>query len=290
MPYFSVIIPTYNRFEKTRAAIDSVLAQNFNDFELIVVDDGSTDSTPELEELYTGRIKYLRQENLGVSAARNLGIKHSDSRHTTFLDSDDIWLPKKLSAHYNFIKDNAHIMIHQTDELWIRSGKRVNPKIKHLKREGDIFIDSLDLCLISPSAVCIANPLFEKYGWFDEKLPACEDYDLWLRITPGEKIGLINEGMITRHGGHKDQLSAKYWGMDRFRIYSIIKLLSEKENKLNRSHTECAKLKALEKCRILLLGAEKRENLKFADQIKVIIQHLDDQNYSSIDCQILLEK
>jgi glycosyltransferase involved in cell wall biosynthesis len=281
MPYFSVIIPTHNRFTPVQHAIDSVLAQNFRDFELLVVDDGSTDETFRLEEIYRGKIRYIRQDHSGVSAARNRGIRESDSPHILFLDSDDLWMKEKLQAHRDFLEQTDEILIHQTNEIWIRKGKRVNPRLRHKKIEGDIFIGSLELCLISPSAVCIGRKLLETYGVFDEEMPACEDYDLWLRITSHEKTGLIDEYHVKKHGGHSDQLSARFWGMDRFRIYSIIKLLERYRGEILPEYKKAAVESLRKKLNVLMNGAVKRSNKSLAEIINRITGDLNRQVYNS---------
>ena len=290
MPFFSVIIPTYNRYESTKKAIESVIAQSFTDYELIVIDDGSTDSTPEIEKKYRGTLHYIRQENSGVSSARNTGIKHSCSPHIALLDSDDLWLPDKLLIQKKFIEQNPKIRIHQTDEIWVRNGKRVNPGIRHRKKSGKIFIDSLSLCLISPSSVILDRGLFDDYGYFDERLPACEDYDLWLRITANEEVGLVNEGHIIKHGGHADQLSRKHWGMDRFRVYSILKFLNNHSPGIDPIYINEAANIALKKCNVLLNGAKKRDRMKFSSNLKKIINLLGSGSYSKIDYLTLLEE
>lgn len=289
MPYFSVIIPSCNRKEKLKNAVDSVLAQSDRDFEIIVVDDGSDDGTCALADEYKGRIKYIRQENSGVSTARNRGILVSDAPNITLLDSDDTWDKNKLLRHREFIGNNPGIFIHQTEDIWIRNGTRVNPGLKHIKKEGGIFIPSLDLCLISPSSVCISRIIFEKYGLFDEKLPACEDYDLWLRITPFEYTGLIREKLMTRYAGHDDQLSSLHWGMDRFRMYSILKLLYNSGDIIDISYRNAAIEAALKKGKILLNGFEKRGNQTYAAKLRTIISQLEAGYYRQTDYQSLLE-
>ena len=188
-----------------------------------------------------------------------------------------------------FIENNPGIYIHQTEDIWVRNGTRVNPGLKHIKPSGKIFIPSLQLCLISPSSVCIAGELFSKYGLFDEKLPACEDYDLWLRITPFEDVGLINEKLITRYAGHDDQLSSLHWGMDRFRIYSILKILNDAGDRMDKGYIEAAIKCAQSKGKVLLNGIEKRGNKTHAAKLKNIISHLEDGFYKQTDYQILLE-
>lgn len=220
----SVIIPSFNRSRMLKEAIDSVLAQNFRDFELIVADDGSTDDTPDVLESYQENIIVIRQENRGVSAARNAGIAAASGEYLAFLDSDDLWLPGKLSEQVAFFNSRPDALICQTEEIWIRNGKRVNPKLKHKKQSGMIFEPSLHLCLVSPSAVMIKRSLFEIVGLFDESLPACEDYDLWLRIICRYPIFLTEKPMIVKRGGHEDQLS-RAPGLDKFRIQAIRKIM-----------------------------------------------------------------
>ena len=216
MSTVSVVIPSYNRASLLKEAIDSVLGQDFDDFELIVVDDGSTDDTPGLLQSYPN-ICVVRQDRRGVSAARNAGIRRASGRFLAFLDSDDLWLPGKLSAQMTFFKTHPKAVICQTEEVWIRSGVRVNPKRRHRKYAGMIFERSVELCLVSPSAVMLERSLLDEVGWFDESLPACEDYDLWLRIACRFPIHLITTPLVIKRGGHPDQLS-RVPGLERFRI------------------------------------------------------------------------
>jgi len=251
----SVIIPTYNRDAMLKDAVDSVLVQDYRDFELIVVDDGSTDRTPEILKSYREDITVIHQNNQGVSSARNAGIAAASGRLVAFLDSDDIWMPRKLSIQVDFFRANTEALICQTEETWIRNGIRVNPGKRHQKVSGMIFEPSLKLCLVSPSAVMIRRRLFEKVGLFDESLPACEDYDLWLRISCRYPIYLIDTSLIIKRGGHVDQLSRKP-GLDKFRIQSIQKIM---ENNLLSSVQRRAAVKTLkEKCTIYAAGCRKR--------------------------------
>ena len=289
LPLFSIIIPTYNRCDKVCNAIDSVLAQNFTDYELIIADDGSTDNTRKMLETYSNRLHIIAIEHGGVSKARNAGIRAGDSKYVAFLDSDDVWRPEKLMAQAGFIQSNPKIRISQTDEMWIRNGQRVNPAVKHKKRSGDIFIDSLALCLISPSAAVLERELFNEFGMFDEEMPACEDYDLWLRILAHEPVGLIENTLTIRYAGHDDQLSQRFWGMDSFRLYSIIKLLRENKQ-LKEEYSQAANKSAKERCEILKGGAAKRDKTEFAKELEVILTLLIHEDYSNINCQTLLAK
>lgn len=225
-PLISVIIPTYNRASLLREAVDSVLNQTFQNFEVIVIDDGSKDETPEVLETYNDRLRYWYQNNQGVSAARNRGLQHARGSLIAFLDSDDLWLPGKLAAQIDFFSQNPEALICQTDEVWIRNGRRVNPCKKHRKYSGDVFAPSLGLCLISPSAVMIRRELFDTVGAFDETFPACEDYDLWLRITARWPVYLIDRPLVVKRGGHADQLSRTTPTLDCYRIRALIKLLT----------------------------------------------------------------
>lgn len=251
----SVIIPTYNRGWIIKEAIDSVLAQDFEDFELIVVDDGSTDNTPEVLDAYRGTIKVFRQKNKGVSAARNRGIAEASGRFIAFLDSDDFWLPQKLSRQVEFFNTTPDALICQTEEVWIRSGVRVNPKKRHKKPSGMIFEPSLALCLVSPSAVMIRRSLLGIVGNFDETLPACEDYDLWLRISCRFPVYHIDTPLIIKRGGHEDQLSASF-GLDRFRIKAIKKIMES--GFLSKGQYAAAVKTLREKCNIYAAGCRKR--------------------------------
>jgi len=226
MTAVSVIIPTYNRARKLLRAISSVLYQTFTDSEVIVVDDGSDDGTAECLNPLMGHIEYIRhRDNRGVSAARNRGIKASRFPFIAFLDSDDYWLPKKLSTQMAFFKRNPETVACQTEEIWIRKGIRVNPGKRHLKPSGDIFLPSLKLCLVSPSAVVLKRSLLDEVGLFDEDLPAGEDYDLWLRISCRYPIHLIPRHLVVKEGGYPDQLSSNVKGLDLFRIKALVKLL-----------------------------------------------------------------
>jgi len=225
LPVVSVVIPTYNRWPMIREAVESVLGQGYRSFEVIVVDDGSTDDTTERLEKYGSRVRVLSRQKSGVAAARNYGASIAKGRYVAFLDSDDLWLPQKLETQTMFMEQHPEVKICQTEEIWIRRGLRVNPRLKHAKPSGDIFRRSLELCLVSPSAVMMTKDLFDQFGGFDESFPVCEDYDLWLRIAVGHLIPLIFRPLVVKRGGHGDQLSHSLWGMDRYRVQSLRNLL-----------------------------------------------------------------
>lgn len=269
MTHISVIIPTYNRKNLVVKAIKSVLAQSYKNYELIVVDDGSDDGSGEYIKQYFPQIKLLQQENKGVSSARNIAIKHAKGKWIAFLDSDDLWHNDKLETQISYLNQNPEYKICHSEEIWIKDGIRINPMHKHQKLAGDIYHKSVELCSISISTVILHKEIFTQIGLFDENLPACEDYDLWLRVTALHPVLFYNEYLITKFGGHKDQLSQKFWGMDRFRIIALEKIL--KSNILNETQAKITKNMLQKKIKIYLNGAKKRNKLA---EIKLYEQKL----------------
>ncbi len=270
-PKVSVIIPTFNRPKKTLRAIESVFAQAYRDYELIVVNDGSSCSYSEVEKILKNNnaYYYFFKERNGVSYARNYGVSKSKGEWISFLDSDDFWFPEKLQKQMEYHLINKNYFISQTEEEWIRNGVRVNPKKKHKKPFKNAFSSSLELCVISPSSVIIKKEIFDLVGGFDTRLTVCEDYDLWLRITFRYKLGLVKDILVRKYGGHEDQLSKSVYAMDRFRVFSIVKLIGE-EN-LKGSEIELAIKALIKKMYPLIVGAKKRNK----DKIVFLYEELD---------------
>ena len=280
MTEVSVIIPTYNREKFISECVQSVLAQTLPAREIIIVDDGSTDATYNIlrdlgfNSLGTKKnvLRYFFQQNRGVSSARNLGIKEARSEYIALLDSDDLWLKSKLdrqvSAFQNYTQSSR---LCHTDEIWIRNGVRVNQHKKHKKHGGNVFQSCLKLCCISPSSAMMHRSVFEDFGFFDEDLPACEDYDFWLRYSAKEDVNFIDEPLIIKKGGHSDQLSGAHWGMDRFRIYSIEKILKEPD--LTLVHKTEAIHEVILKLEILINGSQKRQKFAYAENMLQKKQH-----------------
>jgi glycosyltransferase involved in cell wall biosynthesis len=274
-PQVSVVIPTYNRRLMLHEAVSSVLAQQGIAFELIIVDDGSTDGT--WEDLHHGelaqniagagcnsRVMIERTANCGPAAARNRGAALTAGDYLAFLDSDDLWSPQKLERQLAYMREHPELQISQTQEYWMRNGRRVNPGRRHKKRAGDIFEPALRTCLVSPSAVIMQTELFHETGGFDEQLRACEDYDLWLRILCRHQIGLLDEPLVTRRAGHPDQLSAFVPALDRYRIRALLKLLAGAALTARRRRAVAEVL--AEKCAIYangLLRRGRRDELHF---------------------------
>jgi len=271
----SVIIPTFNRAFYLKEAIDSVLNQDYfspdygeESYELIVVDDGSTDRTKQVVDSYEKKVRYKFQEHRGVSSARNLGLDISRGDFIAFLDSDDLWKKEKIRLQMDYMRSHPEAIVCCTQEIWIRNGVFVNPRKKHKKYSGWIFEKVLPLCLLSLSSALFRKRLFDDIGRFDERLPACEDYDLGIRMAHKYPVVYLDEPLIIKRGGHEDQLSKKYWGMDRFRVQALKKALkwdlSPREHKLVKEEMQ-------KKCKILINGFEKRGKTQEALKYKKII-------------------
>jgi glycosyltransferase involved in cell wall biosynthesis len=265
VPLVSVIIPTYNRAGLVKEAVASVLAQTYRDFEIVVVDDGGTDGTGEALAPWPA-VRLLRHASRrGVAAARNTGIAAARGEWLAFLDSDDLWRPEKLARQIFWLESQPELVICQTDETWVRRGIRVNKPLSHRQAGGRIFLPSLARCLISPSAAILHRRLLADHGGFDATLPAAEDYDLWLRLTWRYEVGLVDEPLVIKRGGHPDQLSAQ-WGIDRFRIRALMKLLKDPD--LPAAYAQAARQTLARKCAIYAQGCEKRGKRREARQYR----------------------
>jgi glycosyltransferase involved in cell wall biosynthesis len=245
--FVSVIIPTFNREQFLQKAIDSVLAQTYPHFELIIVDDGSMDNTEKLVEKCNSDIIYIRQNNKGPAAARNKGVQAARYNLLAFLDSDDWFAEDKLEVQTRAMGKNPDYLISHTQEKWYRNGRILNQKIRHQKNSGDIFHQSLELCAVGMSTVLMHRKVFDLYGLFDEEYPCCEDYEFWLRVSAEQKFLLIDKPLTLKNGGREDQVSTIYRvGMDKFRIQAIMKILAsgglkeeQKKSAMAELHRKC---------------------------------------------------
>ncbi|UCC57580.1 MAG: glycosyltransferase [Gammaproteobacteria bacterium] len=253
------------------AAIESVCKQTRPAHEILVIDDGSTDDTRNIVSANFPDVRYRYQDNGGVSQARNTGIRLATGDWIALLDSDDQWHHQKLERQACALQENPDYKICHSDEIWIRNGKRVNPMHKHAKKGGHIFRHGLPRCAISPSSVLISKRLLEEVGTFDESLPACEDYDLWLRVCARHPVLYLEEPLIIKYGGHADQLSRRYWGMDRFRVYALQKIIRSGE--LSSADCLAAVQMLLEKAAIVHQGTVKRGNTDLAREYEDIQAH-----------------
>jgi len=290
----SVVIPVHNRRRLVRRALRSVLRQQTLPREVIVVDDGSDDGSAEAAQAEAESLKAEAEtaevtvetaesrietaesrvqtaaggavavriirnaRNLGVSAARNMGAAMAAGAWVAFLDSDDEWLPHKLGAQLECIARNPGSCLCHGDEIWLRNGARINPKRKHRKRGGWIFRHCLPLCIISPSAVMVRRDVLRECGGFDRNLPVCEDYDLWLRLCARHPVLCVPQALLVKHGGHAGQLSRRHWGLDRFRVRALEKILHS--GALGEGDYAAARDTLLAKLQILTNGARKRGN------------------------------
>jgi glycosyltransferase involved in cell wall biosynthesis len=254
--FVSIVIPTYNRAYCLGKAIESVLAQTYPHFELIIVDDGSEDNTENLVKKYNAGISYIRQENNGPAAARNKGIQAARHDLLGFLDSDDWFAERKLEVQLRAMEENPAYLISHTQEIWYRNGLLLNQKIRHKKNSGDIFNQSLELCAVGMSTVLMHRQIFERYGLFDEEFPCCEDYEFWLRVSALEQFLLVDNPLTLKDGGRDDQLSAIFRvGMDKFRIQAIMKILTS--GGLTKEQKEAAISELQRKCTVYGAGCIK---------------------------------
>jgi len=266
LPFISIIIPTYNRYDFLLEAVQSVKNQSYKNFELIIVDDGSTDKTSELSERKD--LVYLKQENKGPAAARNAGVKLAAGEWIAFLDSDDLWHKEKLQKQLDFINNNTDCKIVYTDELWFRKGVRVNKKNIHKKYSGWIYSYCLKLCIVGASTILMTKNLWNEFDGMDENLPVAEDYDLWLRLSAKYKFYYLDEQLITKNGGRDDQLSISVRGIDKYRIIALQKMMNEKDLKDEWRQMTCNEL--IKKCKIYMAGCKKHgrdDEIAFCEDI-----------------------
>ena len=209
-PKVSVIIPTYNRAHLVGRAIRSVLNQTYQDFEIIVVDDGSTDNTEEVVKSFNDpRIRYIRHEkNRGGSAARNTGIRAARSEYIAFLDSDDEWLPEKLEKQVLIFSDDQIGLVYTGRRVIdSRSGRCLSEKIPEI--EGDVYKQLLEGDFIGTcSSVMVKKGILEGIDGFDETLPSRQDWDCWLRVARNHQVACVKEVLVIQRIGHA-QISSK---------------------------------------------------------------------------------
>ena len=259
--FVSIIIPTYNRGYCLQKAIDSVLSQTYQNFELIVVDDGSEDNTDELVQNYGSDIVYIKQRNKGPAAARNRGLQAARYDFLAFLDSDDWFAENKLEEQLGAMHEKPACLISHTQEIWYRNGLILNQKTRHKKNTGDIFCQSLELCAVGMSTVMLHRKIFERYGLFDEEYPCCEDYEFWLRVSAEQKFLLVDQPLTLKDGGRDDQVSSLYRvGMDKYRIQAIMKILTS--GALTEEQKRAAQAELQRKCMIYGSGCIKHGKVK----------------------------
>lgn len=262
----SVVIPTFNRADLLERALASIARQSFPASEVLIVDDGSDDETREMVGAKFPAFEVLSQPNRGVSSARNRGIRATRHEWIALLDSDDEWAPEKLEAQIAALAAEPDWRLVHCDEIWVRNGIRVNPRRRHRKAGGWIFRQCLPLCVISPSSAMLHRSVFEDVGLFDEGLPACEDYDFWLRFTARNPVLFVDRPLVVKHGGHADQLSRRVKALDRYRIRALAKLLEH--GSLSAGDRAAAVGTLLEKISIYKSGVARRGRLEEVESLE----------------------
>lgn len=210
MPEISVVIPTFNMARFVGEAVRSVLDQTFADFEVLVVDDGSTDNTREvIAAIDDPRVRYLHQENRGLAGARNAGIEAARGSFIAFLDADDLWLPDKLARQRQLFADRPWVGLVYTG-AYVMEGGQVFACHRgryrgHVVREL-LTVDNI--VVGSGSAAMVRRECFDRVGLFDESLSACEDWDMWLRIAARYPFDFVEQPLVklrTHAGGMQRQ-------------------------------------------------------------------------------------
>ena len=266
LPLVSVVIPTYNRAALLREAVASVLAQSYAAFELIVVDDGSTDATAAF--LRTARaVRLVRQDHTGMPGqARNAGARAARGEYLAFLDSDDLWLPHKLAVQVAAAAA-AGDAINHTRERWLRGGRVISQRGQRHRRSGNLFADSLRKCIIGPSTVLLRREVFEAAGGFRDDLEIAEDYELWLRLTARHPVGYVERESVIKRAGHGDQLSERYGHIELFRLRALRDLLERRERPpFSSDQRTAAAAELARKAHIHAAGCRKRGRAAEADR------------------------
>ena len=222
-PRVSVVIPCYNYGCYLPLALDSVLGQTWQDIEVIVIDDGSADNTPDVIKPYLtdSRVRYFRQKNSGVSAAKNSGIAESRGEFIAFLDADDLWFANKISAQLPLFAA-PEVGVVYSRRKWIDPQGNERPGNERILRRGFIldylFLDNF-VCFSSSE---VRRKLLEKVGGFDESLPVGEDFDFWLRLAAHCKFDFVDEALVKYRTGHAN-LTKNSW-----RIYECAQKIRSK--------------------------------------------------------------
>ncbi|AFY99669.1 glycosyltransferase family 2 protein [Calothrix sp. PCC 6303] len=195
-PKVSVVVPAYNAMKYLPETLDSILQQTFSDFEVLIINDGSSDHIVEwFQEIQDSRVKLISQQNMGLSSARNTGIRYSQGEYIAFLDSDDTWEKTKLEKQVNYLEKNPsvdliHTWMELMDEVGISTGR-----ILKSSAEGNIWEKLIQRNVIACLTVMVRRHCFEVVGGFDETLRSLEDWDMWIRIAKNYKFAVIPEAL-----------------------------------------------------------------------------------------------
>ncbi len=310
---YTAVITACRRENLLRRALLSVVSQTLPASQILITDDGgSAKRIGALTERFwkenhqqTARLPapvVLANDGHGISAARNTAIRLADFEWIAFLDDDDEWLPDKnfsqaraltMPTEHGAIKSIKNIKndtgqstgkhtyrLCHTNEAWLRNGSPLNQLAKHRKSGGQIYERCLSMCRVSPSSVFLHRTLFKDYGLFDEKLPVCEDYDMWLRICAYEEVLYLPAPLVIKHGGHANQLSRKYWGIDRFRMRALAKMMQDR--RLPADKRNATRQMLIEKIGILANGAQKRGKLRAYKFYKNRLEYWRDTTHRAV--------
>ena len=233
-PRVSVVIPAYNSDSFISRAIDSVLSQTYEDYEIIVVDDGSVDFTQDVVSRYCERVKYIKQENMGAGAARNRAVQGSKGEYIAFLDADDAWGPEKLEKQVAFLDDFPGYVMVYSDMSHFEDDIKINDSYLHERdykwvASGRIFMNLLRECFIFTPTVMVRKCCFNSVGGFDVSLKTCQDVDLWIRISSKNNIGYIDEPLALRYAHSMNSTK----NADNYLHYPIVMFL-----KVYETHTD----------------------------------------------------
>lgn len=218
-PTVSVAIPVYERSSTLKDAIESVFMQDYHGtVEIIVIDDGSSPFVFQCLKPYLSRIKYIRLNlNSGVSAARNAGISVARGEYVAFLDSDDIFLPQKISVQIASLRKSG-LSVSHSDEFWYKRDRFINQGAKHARYGGDIFSCILDFCRVSPSSLVVRKEVFEVVGFFDESLRVCEDYEWSIRCALRYNLEYIRKKLLIKRAITDNSLSGSIKYIESLRL------------------------------------------------------------------------
>lgn len=232
-PLISIVIPVYNGEKYVAEAINSAFSQTYKNFEIIVINDGSTDKTENRLQSYMSRITYVKQLNRGVGVARNVGIKIAGGEWIAFLDHDDIWKEEKLEKQVEYIENNPDIdLVHAGIENFNETGIiREDVNELHDFRAKNRFRDFLSGNRVYVQTVVVKKNLILRIGLFDESsiVSSCEDYDLWIRLSKIANFGYLPYP-LTRYRVHSDQASKRIGHMLEAELYVIRKSKKIVEN------------------------------------------------------------
>jgi glycosyltransferase involved in cell wall biosynthesis len=271
-PRVSVVMPAYNSAATVKDAIESVLAQTYPDFEIVVIDDGSVDDTERVVRQFGDRVRYFKQENGGVSVARNTGIKKSLGTYVAFLDSDDIWVPGKLAEQIPWLEADPKVGLVYCD--WaVTSGEAVLQSSRHKElpaASGYVFDELIQSGFILTSGVIVRRACLDDVGDFDTSLAIAEDYDLWLRISYRWKLQLVDQCLLTKRSWD-GSLSSNLKSTALARIMLFKKALKELPGMTSRSRKLMRRQLALSYWDV---GYDEFDGLSFREARKNFMQSL----------------